>query len=267
MSFSDLETMSLNDFIDRNRGDDGTLWFFQHIPKTAGSSFSAELAKHSGPYFNIFIDYEDRDTPYGDAFAAATARFLSSAETRRFRSASGHLSIDLVERIREAHPETRVVTFLREPQARVISDYRYQRTPAHPPYRDFIERYPTVESYVEAPRNQNSMARHLLGDSASEMSDDEIRDRVGQRHDFIGLLEMYPMSFNIIFRLIGVEGLWPQEHKRKTVASDVNKVEVTPALSELIRHHNHKDFVLYEHVRDVLLSHRDDFRMTQKAAI
>lgn len=226
MSFSDLETMSLHDFIARNRGDDGTLWFFQHIPKTAGSSFSAELAKHSGPYFNIFIDSEDRDTPYGDAFAAATARFLSSAETRRFRSASGHLSIDLVERIRDAHPGPCGL-------AKEVADF------------------PDLDAYIEgSPAVRNKTVFFLAGVRGGDPA--EIVPWILSRFDYIGLLEEMALSHTILSQLLCMPDA-DVEHRRSTEEVAANAERPTEAQLDRIRAKNRLDEALFNAVS---LTHR-----------
>jgi Sulfotransferase family len=257
--FVDLETLGLTEFIDQNIGDDRTLWVFQHIPKTAGSSFSREMSRYRRPYCNIHINYEDRLLKFHDAIGQATSRFLAEDEAQPYLSASGHLPLRLIRHIRENRPRARTVTFLREPQARLISAYRYQRTPVHPVYKEFIERYPTIESFVEDQTQSNAMCRFMFGDDASDMNADDIRTNAGRSHDFIGLLEMYPMSFNTIFKLMGVDGKFPKEHARKTVSNDVNEVSVNNTLSEMIRQTNQQDYVLYEYVRKVLLPHDEAF--------
>ena len=258
MPFSDLGHMTLSDFIRAESGSDENFWFFQHIPKTAGSSFSNELCKRKWPYANISVDYNDMETPHDEKLARAVSMFLHSACSTTFKSASGHLKQDQVKRISQEIPNIRVVTFLRNPEARVISDFRYQRTPMHPPYQEFIERFPTIESYVESPDSQNKMANFLLGD-ISDISPEEAVKIIGLSHSFIGLLEMYPMSFNVIFRMMGYEGLWPVEHQRKTPDDETTKVVITPELRKSILESNGIDQAIYDYVHKTLMHHREEF--------
>lgn len=259
MPFSDLAQMSLPDFIEAHRGSDDSFWFFQHIPKTAGSSFSTELRKRQSPYWNITVDYTDMETPHEDKLAKSVTHFLEQANETPFRSASGHLKLDQVQRVQEAIPDCRTVSFLRAPEARVISDYRYQRTPMHPPYQQFMEEFPTLESYVESPESHNKIADFLLG-GTEDVTAEQAVERVGQSHVFIGLLEMYPMSFNIIFRLMGHEGLWPTEHQRKTPDDANTRIEMTPKLRRLIRETNRLDQAIYDYTHAILVQHRESFR-------
>lgn len=259
MPFSDLETMSLNDFIDRNKGNDQTLWFFQHIPKTAGSSFSVEIGRKRLPYSNICIDYEDETRSHEEKLSLAVKTFIDQSSGQRFASASGHLRKAHVDLIRAEYEDCRVVTFLRSPEARVVSDYRYQRTPMHPPYQAFLKAFPDLETFARAPVANNMMAKYLIGD-IRDIDETEAIRRVAESFTFVGLLEMYPMSFNILFQLMGFNGMWPVEHQRKTPDSPETRVDLTPYVRELIASNNRLDLAIFEYARKVLLKRREEFQ-------
>lgn len=255
MPFVDLETMSLPDYIAQEAAKD-SFWFFMHIPKTAGSSFSSELAARMRPYRNIHVDYTRTDTPPPEQMGGIMADFVSDPAFGKFRSASGHVIWDHYKTLQTARPDCRTVTFLRETEARVISDYRYQRTPMHPPYQEFMERFPTLESYVDHQASQNKVARFLSGRDKL-LTIDQLLDRVRNEFTFVGLLEMYPLSFNSIFACMGHPGLRPSEHKRKTPDTKDTAVEITPAIKKKIRENNALDFQIYDYVRSVLIRHRE----------
>ena len=263
MGFSDLEQGSLIDYIDRLREKSDHLWFFLHIPKTAGSSFSSELAARCRPYRNVHIDYADTTTPHQAQISNAVDRFIAEMATQHFGSASGHVPFHLVRRILEAKLDTQVVTFLRAPEARVISDFRYQRTPMHPPYQTFIQEFPTIESYIESPQSQNKIAKFVYGTDRT-CTVEELTRHAGEKFAFIGLLEMYPMSFNSIFAAMGHPGLAPSEHKRKTPDTKSTEVEITPAIRGLIRETNRLDQALYKYVRNILQRHREEWLANRK---
>nr|WP_162623688.1 hypothetical protein [Paracoccus saliphilus] len=167
-------------------------------------------------------------------------------------------------RLLDAYDDCRVISFLRQPEARVVSDYRYQRTPMHPPYQDFIEEFPTLESYVESGESHNKMAVFLLGEDGAKTPEDAVT-QIGDSHVFIGLLEMYPMSFNIMFELMGHRGLWPTEHVRKTPDDASTKVDITPRIREMIRRSNALDQAIYDYVHGLLIRHREEFRQLTDA--
>src|SRR5262249_46127665 len=144
------QTATLREFIASEMAAD-ELWAFVHIPKTAGSSFASELAHLRPPYRNIHVDYSDEVTPHAEKMQAAVRKFVDELPTAAFRSCSGHINMNHAARIMQAAPGMRVISFLRNPVARVISDFRYARTPVHPPHRDFIKQYPTIFEYVDSP--------------------------------------------------------------------------------------------------------------------
>lgn len=255
MPFADLESMSLSDYIAQEAAKD-SFWFFMHIPKTAGSSFSSELASKMRPYRNIHVDYTRTDVSTTDQMGGVIADFVTEMKTKEFRSASGHVVWGHYETLRAARPDCRVVTFMRDPIARVISDYRYQRTPMHPPHQEFMKEFPTLESYVASPASQNKTTLFMTG-SRDALSPEELIARIGQEFTFIGLLEMYPLSFSSIFGCMGHKGLMPTEHKRKTPDTKDTQVEVTPAMREMIREVNQMDQAAYSYVQTVLRRHRD----------
>jgi hypothetical protein len=253
MAFDELQSDGLGAFLDRNF-DPEALWLFVHIPKTAGSSLANEIARLRRPYRNIHVDYEDKDTPHEKQMQAAVDAFIRDAQEKRFRSASGHITAQHARQIREAVPNTRLVTVLRDPVARVISDYRYARTPSHPPYQDFIRRFPTINHYVESRNSQNKMVKHLGSGKPSE---------VFEEFTFLGALELYPMSFNILFRLMG-ENVMPQLHERKTEGTANNKVELTPELTREIKDANAEDVRIFNAVRDALRTQRNAWAEIRK---
>ena len=255
LPFADLATMSLPDYIAREAAQD-TMWFFLHIPKTAGSSFATELSTRMKPYRNVHVDYNNPAVPASQQMAGVVEGFAAEMQVKPFRSASGHVPWHLFETIQAARPDTRVVTFLRNPEARVISDYRYQRTPMHPPYREFIAQFPTLESYAESPQSHNKIAKFIYGRGRNP-SAAELIAHIGRAFTFVGLVEMYPLSFNAIFAAMGQPGLRPAEHKRKTPDTKDTAFELTDTVKALIRETNQLDQAAFDYVRGILARHRD----------
>ncbi|WP_093064257.1 sulfotransferase family 2 domain-containing protein [Sphingomonas sp. OV641] len=256
VAFGDIVQGSLQDFVNIDRFDT-ELCVFIHIPKTAGSSLSTELDRMRPPYHNIHRKYFYGDTVTFSRIEDEIAAVIDSGALADARSCSGHFSWTLAAPIRAARPDARAFTFLRDPVKRVISDYRYSRTPTHPTYKETIERFPTIESYIEAPETQDKMARFLMpGDVRTPH---EIDTFISTNYAFVGLLEMYPLSFNILSLLLGHDRM-PSEHKRKTENTVDNAVDETPRLRAMIAECNQRDTVLYDIVRHKLLTVRDDWR-------
>ncbi|QYZ70043.1 hypothetical protein [Neotabrizicola shimadae] len=256
MSFGDLKRMSLADFISEFT-EPSALWFFQHIPKTAGSSFSAELRSIASPYRNIHASYGDDGSMKAGSLEEALSNFCSDPELPSYRSASGHLKCELLEPLRTSIPRLRVTSILRAPENRVISDYRYQRTEMHPPHLRFREQFPTLESYIDHPMSQNTMAKFIAGRDCTAES---LIRAVEEDMAFVGLLEMYPMSFGIIFQLMGHPNKFPSEHQRKTPNTADTSVDLTQDILRKIKDKNEKDVFMFDHVRSILTAHRDEWR-------
>ena len=256
MTFADLDHMTMRDYV-AQQAKTGGLWIFQHIPKTAGTSLTTDLAEHMSPYFNIFVDYEDETTPFIARLSDSVDRFLGKLRHRDFRSCSGHLTFDLVARIQLARPDARVVTYLRNPVDRVISDYRYQCSELHPGNAAFRESFPTIEAYVDHKASQDKMSQMLYGGPCP--SAEALIAHVGSRFAFVGLVEMHAMSFSCMFAAMGLPGMVPQVHARKTPDTRETRVEVTPELRERIAGLNRMDQAIYDHVHRVLLRQRDNW--------
>lgn len=180
------------------------LWVFVHVPKTAGSSLRGELASVLQPEANIFVDYDDPTKTYLESLDEAVARFIARNAANRHRFASGHIFARHVDRIAAAAGPIRRITMLRQPVKRVISDYRYQGSPMHPGNEDFRRQWPTLADYLRREEEWNKATRYLVpldlfrtGDAAACI------DYIFRTYDFVGLQEMYPLSFRMLFALLG----------------------------------------------------------------
>lgn len=230
-----------------------TLWVFQHIPKTAGSSFRTEIARKLRPQANVALNGMG-----GRKFAtvqSALDTFLGELRETPFRFASGHLSRPQIEAIQAAHPRVRLVTMLRDPVERVISDFRYQRTPKHAGHEQFIERFPSFESYLESPLSHNRQFEFLRrgpeADTAAVIADLE------SHYAFVGLTEMYPLARHLLLALIGIEDAQPPETRNRTEARAENEIPGLDALRPRIRELNAQDEAIYEHFRAGLRAQRE----------
>lgn len=260
--FGHFGELSLQDFIDRYRAPED-LWIFLHIPKTAGSSFCRELSETRAPYKNIHIDYTSPSANFRSQMDHAVQRFLEENADQSFRSCSGHMDVQHVDQIIDRYPRSRLITLLRDPLKRVISDFRYSRTPAHPPYKEVIARYPTINDYVQAPETQNKMYRRLVKNK--NIQGDKLFDFMDRKYVFIGLVEMYPMSFNIIHRLFGKNDL-PKIHARKTESTADNDVTITDDVRKIIIDSNCHDYAIYEHVKKRLWARREEWIEMRKSS-
>ncbi|MFC7704794.1 sulfotransferase family 2 domain-containing protein [Plastorhodobacter daqingensis] len=254
MTLDTWKTTTLEAYLEAHQPP--ALTVFQHIPKTAGSSLVAEMNRHIGHYTPIEIDYNDPDPDVHQRVNKAVARFLDAWTPEETRCTSGHIFREQVEQILARVPDVGLFTFLRSPVARFVSDYRYQCTVDHPGHEDFLRRFPTIEHYLDATYEMNKMCRYLIG------KDVAVEDGIAfveRNFHFVGIQEMYPMSFNILMRLQGVDAL-PTERVRQTKAIAQNEVALSDTLVEEILARNAKDAALYDHFHKLLLSRRDQWR-------
>jgi hypothetical protein len=237
------------------------LCIFVHVPKTAGTSLRSELALRLQPDANIAVDYTDTSRSFHERMDDAVRDFLDTEVARGVRFASGHILGRHAARIRCDRPDARFVTFLRDPVQRVVSDYRHQRSPRHPVHAEFIARVPSLEAYLDIRWERDKAAQHLIAPEVLIAADpEECVDYLLRSYAFIGVQEMYPISFRTLTALIG-QPAWPKLRENVNADDDAER-QVTPELAARIRAANPIDTALYEAVfprwqtvRDALARH------------
>ncbi|MGG5808387.1 sulfotransferase family 2 domain-containing protein [Falsiroseomonas sp. CW058] len=209
------------------------LWLFVHVPKTAGSSLTADIATMLQPYCSIHIDHADRRTHALVRFDAATEAFLAARRSGPpARFASGHVAWRHVEAVLAEEPATRLFTVLREPAARLVSDYLYQRSAMHPLAAEVKARIPDFDAFLELPGQRNRAARHLApapmvaaGDAAAVLR------HLRTRYAFVGLQERHELGFRALTALIGRQ-MRPQARIRVNEDAAEERARVMARLAE-----------------------------------
>lgn len=221
------------------------LCVFVHVPKTAGTSLRGEIAQLLQPDVNIAVDYTDTTRSFHERMDEAVDMFLAEAASARIRFASGHILARHAQKIRAAYPQARFVTFLRDPVHRVISDYRYQRSPRHPVHAEFIRQVPDLDAYLELRPERNKTAQHLVAPDVLLGGDPaECVDYVMRNYAFVGMQEMYLISFRTLTTLIGAPS-WPKLRENVNTDNDAER-QVAPDLVERIRAANSLDVAIYD---------------------
>ncbi|MGQ0621803.1 MAG: hypothetical protein ACT4QA_18100 [Panacagrimonas sp.] len=255
MSLVGLLDGDITEYLQQQADRPGALWLFLHVPKTAGSSFRAELAGRLQPDRNIVVNYEDESTPFHQRLQSVIREFADTVNESAVRFASGHIFRSHAAFIAQYHPDVRPITMLRNPVARIVSDFRYARTPLHPPYRQFIRQFPSFEDYVNSPASQNKI-HEFLRRAPSDPPEQVIHD-VEQTFSFLGVTEMYYLSCRVLFALLG-DARNPTVYERRTEPSEDNEIADLEALTPRIRQLNAKDVAIYEHFHDKLKRRRND---------
>jgi hypothetical protein len=209
------------------------LWLFVHVPKTAGSSLAADLATLVPPYRSIHIDHLDRSRPAPERYDTATEAFIAAQATDPCRFASGHVQFRHVERIRQALPGTALFTMLREPVARLVSDYLYQRSPMHPLAAEVRARIPDFAAFVELKGQRNRIARHLLPPRL--VQEDDVAGGLAMlrdRYAFVGVQERYALGYRALAMLLTGRPSGPAARKRVNDGAAEEKAAVMRALED-----------------------------------
>ena len=253
MSLIPLIEGRLEDYFQENADQPDALWYFIHVPKTAGSSFRQELASRLKPEANIVVDRAPSDLPHRERLAAAVKQFLADPKYRKCRFASGHVPYVLARPIFAQRKPLRLVTMLRDPVERVISDFRYQRTAAHSGREESLRRFPTFESYIRQPGTQNKMYK-FLRENPQQNVNDAIAS-IERSFAFVGITEDYDWSASLLFQLLGITEK-PSVYARKTESNADNEIGDPEQWKQLILDSNRQDVRLYRHFRQKLLAVR-----------
>jgi hypothetical protein len=222
------------------------LWLFVHVPKTAGSSMQAELSAILSPSANIEIDYADTSgRSYQVRFDEAVQKFIETHREKKYRFATGHILARHLDMIREGIPDLRLFSTIRNPVARIVSDYRYQRSNMNVARDAFIASTPDFETYIARPHVHNKTARHLVPKALIDAGDKAGAVKyVMDNFAFIGLQESYPLTLRTLTTLMG-NPRTVEAKVRVNSEGDENKVEMTPELEERLRELNNMDVVLF----------------------
>lgn len=247
MSLDELRKGNLETYVTQNKfGDD--LVFFVHIPKTAGSSFRLEMSSARPPDVNVHVDGDDRPVPHKTKILDALARFRLKHARDAVRFASGHVTTRELLGIMPDY-KIKLITFLRDPVERVISEFRYQRTRAHPDHASFIARYPTMDRYLDQVDEQDKIFNYLK--PSQDCSAEECFEFVVDRFCFVGLIESYSASFRLAM-LLNNSDRQATQWERRTNELETEIVNITDDLRERIRRANEKDYFLYGKFRSMM---------------
>ncbi|MEM1151928.1 MAG: hypothetical protein AAGI03_15490 [Pseudomonadota bacterium] len=165
-----------------------------HLRKCAGTSFRAGLQKAFGA--RLYLDYGDE---IGSSWPSSQAKRQQSQARLRGSAAEFQASYDIVHghylpsKYAPCGPDVDLITFLRDPVARVVSNYAYLKH--HPKRRnpDAIivnDLGFSLMEFARHPDNVNFQSKALEGLQVSDFT-------------FIGLVEHYAASIASLNRLYG----------------------------------------------------------------
>ncbi len=253
MAFGELlRDGTVFDFLARNldaRAFNSDRWIFIHIPKTAGSSFREELANVIQPDVNVEIDYrnidpENQHESFGEAMELAIASFLASPNASRVKLVSGHFRYRDLQRS-AGFANSKLITMLRNPIDRLISDYTFQLSEQHPLHQEVRRRYPSFRHFFTDPANHNVMFNTLCEDRSQSAR--ECLDAMARNFAFVGVQEMYRLSIKLLFMMLGMR-IDPSLNLRRSDVIDSERTRLTPYDRAMLRLNNRKDFFIWNEV-------------------
>ena len=251
--------MTTTELTDAQGQREGSLLVVVHIPKTAGSSLKAIMRRRHPDLVvrNIGNILKDQDK------AVREVRRLGPlmSEDRRYLAAQAHIPFGFH---RHFAPDTRYVTFVRDPIERVVSNHfheteRYIKSGEMPllPEPEHVLR-------LRRPYLDNLQTRFLcgveapLGVPASEDLLEEAKANLRDRFAFVGLTERFDESLVLLNGVMG----WPLStyrtvkggtayHLKRYGRSRPRVEELSPASLAVFEEHNDLDRRLYAYAREL----------------
>lgn len=170
-----------------------------HIPKTAGISFRRQIVHH---YRIIGVHPDGEVGDYYGFFQNRLTELLPSLKTARRYMLSGHFRYrELAAALGTLLPDLTLMTHLRDPIARTLSDYFYSISQAHPQHASVLERYPTFEHYMETPGQMNKQLAYLKPSETATVA--ETIETMEREFAFVGLTETFGVCQAYLYGTLG----------------------------------------------------------------
>jgi hypothetical protein len=218
--------------------DSSSLLVFDHIPKTAGTTFRRSYLTAALPRGQRWI------LTGGDRNAEDLRSFLnlSSERRRRIRIVAGHHA----EALRTHVPAARFLTIVRDPVDRAISSYLHARF--HPGgealWPDVLEKQMGLREFVQKYERPNAQTLQLLG--AGRVDEQKIKQGLKARYALVGYTEALDQ---FIFLLHVLEGFPLCLYNNRLVRKERSAYVPPPEDLEFVRELNAQDLLLHRVVR------------------
>ncbi len=218
-----------------NNPTDPTTLIFLHIPKTAGTTLRSILRQQYPPE----VTYNYYHDPEKAAFHELTA-----SQKQRYRLLCGHMNYGIHQHL---PGDSRYITILRDPVARVISYYNHVRR------RGDIEQGLPLTQFVEQGLGKdNRQTLSLAGDGA----DDPLQTAKDHLDAcaLAGITERFDESIILLKHLLG----WrrsPYYVKKLVSSKSISRATLPEDTLHLIEAHNQHDIALYAYANQKFSAH------------
>ncbi len=223
---------------------------FDHLPRCGGTTLTCFLEQHYPPEL-VF-----RTNGWNPQQSVQRFRTLAQADRHRLRLITGHETHHLIT---DVHPDTLIVTLLRDPVERIASHYRHVLfDESHYLHREVTERRMTLEQYALSGLSNelfNWYTMHFSGipaemlEKAPESAVDAAAERISDVYDLTGFLEDLPSFIEKLRIMAGLHGAFPNDRLNETGRDD-SAVLFTESIRSRIAEHNLLDVMLFERLRE-----------------
>ena len=170
-----------------------------HIPKTAGSTFGANLSWAVRNFHNLKYNilnvhslnkHEFNFEGYGRTFS----ELLPQVSEDGARGITGHYRYrDIVDSLAPIRDDVTLVTFVRDPIKRFISDYYFSSSKRHDGYDDFVASFRSFEDFLSNEYQRKKQSDYLAPSDGADIK--TTIDSTITYFDFIGVTENFENDF------------------------------------------------------------------------
>jgi len=203
-----------------------------HIPKTAGTSFFLILQQVYGKNGVMRMDYRLAF----DRFIVQGKPYNSETLPNETRVLHGHLNYKIISKYLDLNEDVKIITWLRNPVERVISDYYYMLErlkdsfvvdPLHPSILGRMTK--SLLEFAQVNNEQNKISKYLQGMHLNDFY-------------FVGIVESLDEDMKELSKRLH----WQEV---KTIRQNITRKKpssVSADVYEAIKSMNHKDWEIYQ---------------------
>lgn len=226
-------------------------FFFLHLPRTAGTTLNAVLESNFAPEEVLSIYSRDEYLAH---------RHMTEEELRPIRLITGHLLLETTNPPTIYGRSVRAFTFLREPVARLVSEYDFLRSwKENHLYALLNDNGITFAEYIASTekglfyRGKNFMTRMVSGVSFQDEPYPEealrtAKENLEKHFSFLGLQERFFESLVMLGDFLGLSNIL---HEKRNSLVQESKTILTEDDIALARSLNRADLELYAFAADL----------------
>jgi len=209
---------------------------FIHIPKTAGTTIFKLIERNYSPdeiikfKKNIFKKYPDKEP----------ASVLSEMIQPSTKVLIGHCNYRDLSLVLKQNPNVKLVTFLRDPVDRVISNFKFfrKRILTGKAKKKQLQRvHEPLMTYARRPGSINRMTKILKGVNLEDLY-------------FIGIFETLENDIQELFLSLNLE-IESIPHENKNSIIETSDITISSSDIQQLKSLNHQDILLYNKARQL----------------